>query len=97
MFIQYDNCSNNLHWNTTEEVFKETIPIFIKAVVFQNVGLSWLIKPKEKIDFMLMKCVLIGAKMGLSIIKQYVAVSMDLILDIFCDSMTGKVCTDVWP
>ena len=51
VFVQCKNCNRNLHFKITEEVGKYIIPVFIKAIVFQHVGLSWLIWSKEKIGF----------------------------------------------
>ena len=35
----------------SKTVSKDIIPVFIKAVVFLHVGLSWMIKIKEQIEY----------------------------------------------
>ena len=63
---------------------KDIILVFIRSILFHNVGISWLIQTKYKIDFdVLMKNVLLGVKMVHGTIQLSVAISMALFFDFF--------------
>ena len=51
VWMQCTSCSRNVHCNISDSVGKDTIPVFLKYVLFYRCGISWLIQTKEKIYF----------------------------------------------
>ena len=55
MWIHFESCKIHVHGKISKSVGKDIIPVFIKAVLFHNIGLSCLIQSKEQIYFYLEK------------------------------------------
>ena len=48
--IQCNSCNKTVTCKFFEPVTIEIFPVFIKAVVFDHVGLSWIIETKEQYE-----------------------------------------------
>ena len=51
IFIQCNCCNKTVTCKFSETVTIDILPVFIKAVLFNNYGLSWMILTKEKYEF----------------------------------------------
>ena len=68
--IKCINCNKIVGFNITNKNSRKFFTVFIKAVVFQHVNLSWIIQSKEQVKLYTIRIVVFGFKMGLGIIRK---------------------------
>ena len=73
--------------------FRKVLIIFIKAVMFQHVGISWIIQYRDKSTFFLRGSIILRFKMGLGIIQKYFHICVAVLLNIsfHCHIKTGTI------
>ena len=51
VWIMCTHCNKLVHFSLSETVTIDILPVFIKAIVFHHVGLSWMIETRYQYDF----------------------------------------------
>ena len=72
LWIQCNHCKKPVPFQLLETVRIYDITAFIKAVAFNNVGISWMIQTREKSVLLLMNIFLVGEQEGRGIIEKIV-------------------------
>ena len=80
--IKCTNCNKHIHFYISILILEDIIPVFIKAIVFNHVGISYIIKSKEKIEFPVDDFLLAGKKKSRGIMQNFFTTCMALYLNI---------------